>query len=495
MILNLVLAVVSGLLLSLSFPPIGQSWLCIIALVPFLFGSLVRKRGLLVALASGFLIGTSFAGVSFAWLTSEGRWGDWLANTGSLAGLGMTWSWYLWRFAELPAPVVAAAPRKALRPVFVSSPDQKLAWTISLGNLRLAAIVAASWTFLEWARGVLMPSWNGLGLPLSDNLALLQSARVAGVLGLTFLTVFCNVVVLCTIRRLVVEPGRMSWSSRFDFTATLGVVFLIALAGITNLRSSMTGENRSIACVPSNSQSVASLIEASRSVLEADLMLWPRSIFGKEDYQKLKESGIGDKTGLLTGVASAPGRPIGGCLIAIPGAIKNIVVPRLRNPIFRPYFAQPGARLDNFLFRDTSWSPFLNWEAGSLPVLRAAVKNGAQIFLTIFDPAFRTRIGAAQLQQNLRTWTVALDRPLVFGSSRVGCFILSRTGAFVARAPADTFTVLKGSVLVPKGTELSIYAAWGDWLPFVCGAFCIILGFWERIRRRYAPSSTASRAL
>jgi apolipoprotein N-acyltransferase len=487
MILNLLLALASGLLMSLALPPMNQAWLSVIALTPFLFGSLVRKRSLLLALWNGFFFGAAFGGFAFAWLTEEGRWTDWFANSGSLAGLGMTWSWFLWRFVELPVSG-PSAPKKAngLKPLFVGSFGQQPAWNTSLGNLRIAAAVASSWTFLEWARGVLMPSWNGFGLPLTENVALLQSVRTTGVLGLTFVVVFCNVIVLCTVRRLILEPGRMSWASRFDFTATLAAVFVIALGGVFALGGNTGREQRSVACVQPGNSSVDSHIEMSRPVLDRDLIVWNRVVFAKNDYSRLKEASIGDNIGLVAGVANSSDRPIAGCIVVIPGAIKNVVIPRLHGPIFRPIFAQPPSRLDSFAYKDAIWLPLLNWEAGSPRTLRAAVQNQVQIFVVLFDPSFRSKTGALQLQQNLRAWSVGLGRPLVFSSSLTSSFILESNG-LVAQATNDK-SLLEGGIGVPPASPNTLYARGADWLPIFCGLFCIVFGLMERLRRPYVPA-------
>src|SRR5215469_16089684 len=157
-LLPLLLALASGLLAALSFPPWNLSWLAVVALVPFLTGTIIQKRGLLTAIASGFLFGGSFGAATFGWLCAGGRWPDWLGNVGSLAGIGITWGWFLWRFVELPPPVQTRGKvKKPLEPILAGPVGQSGAWRASLEHLRIASLVAACWTFLEWGRSVLMP--------------------------------------------------------------------------------------------------------------------------------------------------------------------------------------------------------------------------------------------------------------------------------------------------------------------------------------------------
>lgn len=487
-ILPLLLALASGLLATLSFPPWNLSWIALVALIPFLIGTVVQKRGLLTAIACGFLFGGSFGAATFGWLCAGGRWIDWLGNVGSLAGIGMTWSWFLWRFVELP-PLgqTGTVERKRPEPILAGSVGQSGAWRASLGHLRIACLVASCWTFLEWGRSVLMPGWNFLGIPLADNLALLQVTRFTGVSGLTFIAVFANVIALTTIRRLVREPGRMTWASRFDFMTTLGGIFLIALGGFVNLQKSVLPDQRQISSVLSATGNVDRLIDLSKGAQTADLVIWHRAELKQSDYAKLSSASFGTTLGLVTGVANGPGRAISGCLIFLPGAIKNVLIPRAHAGIFRPYLAQPARHLDPFSYKDVSWLPLLNWEAGSPQLLRAAIQNQVQVFIEMLGPATPSRVGAAQLFKNLRAWSTGLGRPLIFTSAPGGASIVNSVGRIVASADhAGAGKLIRGRIDIPPVTVMTPYFQYGDWLPIGCGMLCIMLGITERLYRTYA---------
>ena len=487
-LLPLVLALASGLLAALSFPPWNLSWLAVVALVPFLTGTIVQKRGLLTAIASGFLFGGSFGAATFGWLCGGGRWTDWLGNVGSLAGIGITWSWFLWRFVELP-PLgqVTGTAKKPLEPILPGSVRQSSAFKASLEHLRIAGLVAACWTFLEWGRSVLMPGWNFLGLPLADNLTLLRVTRLTGAAGLTFITVFANVIVLATIRRLVREPGRMTWASRFDFVITLAGVFVIATWGFVSLQRAVLLDKREVASVLSNSGNVDRLIELSKAAPGADLVVWQRAELRQSDYEKLGGASFGNNVGLVTGIASAPGRPIAGCLVFTPGAIKNLFIPRPRAAIFRPYLAQVNQRFDPFSFKDASWLPLVNWEAGSPRLLRAAVQGRTQVFIVLLGPIPASRIGSTQLFKNLRVWSTSLGRPLIFSSSMSGTAIVNSAGRIVGRADhAGGGRLIRGQIDIPPPTVLTPYLQYSDWLPIICGMLCLMFGITERLYRTYA---------
>ena len=138
------------------------------------------------------------------------------------------------------------------------------AWTKSISHLRAALLTASAWTVLEWTRGVLLPEWNAVGTVLQANLPLLQISTVTGVSGLSFIVVFANLIALTAVRRIVLEPGRMTWASRFDVTATLGVIFLAALAGFWSLQHQPAGDRKNVALVCPDTIDFDRLLELSK---------------------------------------------------------------------------------------------------------------------------------------------------------------------------------------------------------------------------------------
>src|SRR5215471_17349836 len=109
-------------------------------------------------------------------------------------------------------------PRQRINRTTASKWDQMLAqarsalpavrppWTRSTNNLRLALLLAAAWTTLEWSRGWIFSGfgWNGLGVALHDTWPLIQIAELTGIAGLSFMVAFGNVIVITTAYRLFV---------------------------------------------------------------------------------------------------------------------------------------------------------------------------------------------------------------------------------------------------------------------------------------------------
>ena len=181
------------------------------------------------------------------------------------------------------------------------------AWTKSIANLRAAFLTAAAWTVLEWTRGVLLPEWNAVGTVLQANLPLLQISTITGVSGLSFVVVFANLIALTAVRRIILEPGRMTWASRFDVTATLGVIFLAGLAGFWWLQQKPAGDRKNIGLICPDTVDFNRLLELSKqeSGKGIDLFVWRCARFGPGDYNLFGDALIGKTIGLVSGTTSA----------------------------------------------------------------------------------------------------------------------------------------------------------------------------------------------
>jgi len=352
-------------------------------------------------------------------------------------------------------------------------------------------VIAAGWTVLEWARGVLLPGWNAVGTVLQANLPLLKVATVTGVSGLTFMALFANVIVLTTVRRLVLEPSRMTWADRFDVTVTLGIIFLSALAGFWTLERRSGNETRNIALISPAGTRFAHLLELSKGAAEKgiDLFVWRCVRFEPGDYAAVGGASIGKTAALVTGVTNVEDGVVGGASVILPESVKNILVLPARHDFFQPGIAPVSRTLNPFDFNNISWVPLLNWEAGDPLLIRSAVKAQAQVLIALVDPSLVTRPGVEQLFLNLRSWAVAWGRPLIFATVKGMSAIMSGSGRFAgdARSAPDP-EVLIGRIEIPAASELTFYGRYGDWFAIACGVVGIFTGFSERLRKRYEKS-------
>jgi apolipoprotein N-acyltransferase len=110
-------------------------------------------------------------------------------------------------------------------------PSPRSPWMRSRTNLTLALFIAAAWTTTEWLRGWVFSGWgwNGLGVALHTSWIIIQVAEFCGVLGLSFVVAFANVIAVTTLRRLVLEVRFHDMRPHWDINFTmLGLVAMIA---------------------------------------------------------------------------------------------------------------------------------------------------------------------------------------------------------------------------------------------------------------------------
>ncbi len=114
----------------------------------------------------------------------------------------------------------------------------------------------------------------------------------------------------------------------------------------------------------------------------------------------------------------------------IPGTVKDLTLMQNRRDHFQ---AGSSDRTLNFVFKDTSWIPLVNWEAGDPLLVRAAVNKQIQVIVALVDP-LPGGPGSRAAFSNLRLWSVSLGRPIIFASAKNFAAIVSRSGKLVADA-------------------------------------------------------------
>jgi len=487
----ILLSVAGGVLVALAFPPWNQDWLIWIGFVPALAGLLLFPRHWITSLIQGALFAGTFGGLAFSWLWAGGRPSDWAWNVGSLAVLGAIWGWFVGIFVQLPA---RDGDRK-VSPILPGYGFSAGAWAKSIAHLRAALLAASAWTVLEWTRGVLLPEWNAVGTVLQANLPLLQISTVTGVSGLSFVVVFANLVALIAVRRIILEPGRMTWASRFEVTSTLAVIFLAAVGGFWWLEHQPVGERKNIALISPGTFDFNRLLDLSKeqSGKGIDLFVWRGVRFGPGDYARLDDALIGKTAALVSGTTSGEKASLDGATIVIPGAIRNILLIPSRRDFFQPGAGATGRTLNPLEFADTSWVPLINWEAGDPRLVRAAATKQIQVNIAMVDPLPGGPAATEQLFANLRLWSVSFGRPLIFASTKNLAAIVTRSGKIVAGARQGSgIEVLTGIIDVPAPLDYTLYGHFGDWFAVACGAVCLITAFSERIRRAHEKSGRFS---
>ncbi len=228
----------SGVLLTLCFPRWDQGWLAWLALTPlicavFFSHNTGRRTGLRKA-ALGYVAGLVFFTGTFVWLSTtlsalyENRW---LLALAPLVAMVFSFYFAFWAWFTGAVLVRDDAARKFPR---------------SLGNLGTAAAGACAWVAHEWVRERLFGGfgWNDLGVALHRDLPMIQIADITGVPGLSFLVVFCNLMGVIIVRRIVGEFGPVFMKRiRWEFSFTVALVALVFAYGVRSLLRKEAGES------------------------------------------------------------------------------------------------------------------------------------------------------------------------------------------------------------------------------------------------------------
>lgn len=271
------LALLSGLLLGLCYPPFGLGDFCWVALTPLVwavwFCPLAKQRDWLRTACLGYASGLVFFAMSAYWLTT------------------LTWPGYV--LLVLYFAFYFSAWTLFAR-ILVNARTSEESWLRSIHNLRVCALGAAAWVALEWLRGVVFPAfgWNGLGIALHENIALIQIADITGVGGISFLVAMTNLLLAATVKRLLLEIKRGARRAHYDFAITIALVALTWSYGVRQLFSpEPPSETLSFAAVqPNIPQNVRNdpnfelqVLETLKNqtlpaiVMSPDLLLWPES--------------------------------------------------------------------------------------------------------------------------------------------------------------------------------------------------------------------------
>ncbi|MFM8716101.1 MAG: apolipoprotein N-acyltransferase [Spartobacteria bacterium] len=220
-VLPWVLAVLSGGLLGLCYPPFGLGDLCWVALTPLVwavwFCPAATRRDWLRTAGLGYACGLVFFAMSAHWLTT------------------LTWPGYL--LLVLYFAFYFAAWTLFARALVPHPSQAEECWLGSIYNLRVCVLGASGWVALEWLRGVIFPAfgWNGLGIALHGNIALIQIADITGVGGISFLVAMTNLMLVATVKRLLLEIKRGARRAHYDFAVTIALVALTWTYGVRKL--------------------------------------------------------------------------------------------------------------------------------------------------------------------------------------------------------------------------------------------------------------------
>ena len=521
-------AALSGYFLALSFPGWNQGWLIWLALTPLIAAiwlSPAQRRPWLRNALLGYVAGFVFFTVTFSWLGSPLAalfQNPWLVTLPPLLALYLAlflafWGWFIGLL-----------------------PHGDTSFLSSGRNIRIGLLAASAWVAQEWTRGWLFGGfgWNGLGVALHQNLALVQIADIAGVPGLSFLVAFANVIALITIRRFVAEVGRMHIRPHWDFSVMMAAVVgafsygVHALQHPVDLPPRQGGDTIALRIaalqpdIPESYKSDAAHVQQIYDRYDAfthtalawqpDLLIWPEAatltdLFEPNTFAYLKQIAAStDATFLLGSFLSQPDGGEYNIAACLSRHGKDLQIYRkmhlvpfgeyipLRNsfPLFAkiagelvPSDLRPGTEYTVFHL-DTPplrFAPLICFEDTDGDHTRHFVNRGAegaQLLVNITnDSWFGRSPGAEQHLANAFFRAIENRRPLVRAANTgVTCIIDAegRDTHDLRNADGTPFLegILFGTVFVPRNPVCTFYTRYGDWVAYAAAGVAVAaIGF------------------
>jgi len=500
-ILPLVLPLLSAALVVASFPPFDFGLLGLVALAPLLYSLSNARRPFLAGFGAGWV---AFTGI--AW-----------------------WVYYaMAHFGGIPSFV--AAPLMLLMTAIMAAFWGLFAWAqarLSRAFPMVPAIVTVPvlWVASEYLRASLPDlefPWALLGLSLYRHLPLIQIADFGGVWAVSFLVALTGAGVASFVR----NPRGRGWDAGWKpLAATLVVLALCSWYGLFRLGQPPEGANLRVAVVQG---SVPQDVKWDRRFREetfrtheeltrlaagggVDLVVWSESatafVYQREpDYQQrlaalVRESG----TPLLFGSPAFETK--GGksslrnraYLLGPDGQVagwqdKQQLVPFGEFVPFKHllFFAkplvqavgnfEPGERPEVLSIPGGRFGTLVCYEVIFPNLVRRFAVAGAELLVNITNDAWYERSAASSQQFASLVFRAVENRRPIARSANTGI------SGFV-----DTHgRIISGSELFVRGqyratlalsNRVTLYTAWGDWLPRACVLIAIAL----LLMARFAP--------
>lgn len=230
LIMRLFAALVSGLLLSTSFPPLELPWMAWFALVPLLL--LPFPKHWAERLLDGYLLGYAFSAASLLWLNEVGF------------GAGFLLALYCALFPMAWYALLSAAVWHWRAP---DTLDHSLSATGPAASPALLIFGTAFWIALEWLRSWLLSGfpWDQLGVSQFLNGFLLPSAAWTGVYGISALLILTNLCLAAFICKLLPARPDRRRPSRLELLIPPGLLLLAILPFLAVSRSWRPNEGKS----------------------------------------------------------------------------------------------------------------------------------------------------------------------------------------------------------------------------------------------------------
>jgi apolipoprotein N-acyltransferase len=531
-------AICSGILYAACFAPFNLTWFCWIALTPLIaaiwFSGAESRYPWLRNLLLGYVAGLTFFWIVFSWLTTVTVLG-WFVLEFYMALYFAIWACFCGLLRPRAGRRKSAGSGKwgeMLAQARTTATPAPSPWVKSTNNLRLAFVLAAAWTTVEWLRGWVFSGfgWNNLGVALHDYWPLIQITELTGVAGLSFLVAFANVIVLTTAYRLVVEARTRVMRPHFDFTVTMAAIVGVLIFGLRATQISPPTKPLRVAAVQSNvpqtqkfdPQFTRRIFDQFRRLSEIalrsnpppDLLVWPESsmpgpvLADQESYKFVMDLAASADTDLLLGTIDVDQQDVYNAALLVSDGGEHVQVYRKIHLVaFGEYV--PGRHTVPLLAQIVGNQVPADFKAGKEPtvftltnseihvaplicfedtigeltrqfVLPNETSPGANLIVDVTnDGWFQRSAGSHQHLANAIFRCAETRRPMIRAANTgVTCFInqFGRVTQMLRDDTGSTFTegVLTGEIKVPTEQELTFYVRHGELFAKMCAVITLI---------------------
>ncbi len=508
--LKIVLAVLSGFLLTGSFPRIGISWLAWIALVPLLLSlrGLSLKRGFYLGFLTGFI----------HYLTLIG----WLVGT-------------MQTYGHLPMllGVLILILLSAYLALYVASFSAILSWLSSRPAICLI-LIPVLWVSLEYIRSFLFTGfpWELIGNSQFNHLHLIQISDILGVYGTSFWVALSNAVIFLVFLCLTGKDWQGAEVTRnlaagaiLTFAIIISLVWAYGNWRIKAIDRLAAGSPSAIVTVVQGNIDQAikwdpafqrvtteKYINLSQLAKEykPDLVVWPETatpfyFLDNIELSNMVQKGIAD-----TGASFLIGSP---SFARKDNIIKYYNSAYLIGPDGKPLGKYDKVHLVPFgeYIPLHNWFPFLGkmvkevgdfwpgqkgnvikWGNYRLGVLicyeiifpnlsRALVNNKADLLINITNDAWYGRTGAPYQHFSMAVFRAVENRRALVRSANTGISgFIDPVGRIIAETNIFEDAVMTHSVPVIHRT--TFYTRWGDLFAMICLAVTVLAGFRLKVK-------------
>ena len=483
------LAIVTGVFIGLSYPPVHLGFLAWIGFVPLLY--ILQFRSTNTAVKSSILSSVTANFISLYWI-------------GLNSGAG-----FVPVFASLMGAVFYLA-------IFWAGVGYLLSKIHSWTGKGLI-VFPFLWVTMEWVRsfGPLGFPWLNLALTQTSYEPLIQMADYGGSYGIAFWITALNVVIF-----LLLYSSELNWKM---WVYPAGFILLLWIAGmyrISNISNQFSTENVAVAVVQPNInpnekweqihreetfQTMHKLLDEAIA-LNPDLILWPESAVPSHlrlSYsdrnpiqKKVKSSGIPLLAGTVDRSVDQSGETnyFNSTIMMYPDGKINMyhkvhLVPFAEYIPLSEYFPSlkklnfgqgnfsKGKKFTVFHVDSVRFSNCICYESSSPSIIRKFIKNGAQFLSIQANDGWLGKSSGPYQHFELAKLRAVENRISIARCANTGIsgFILP-TGEVTKRIPIGEKKVLMGEISFWNGT--SFYTRFGDIFPMICSSiFFIFLGY------------------